>query len=702
MCFSLSDRRTFDVLQHRCWKEEAVRAFAVLAQDVAEARRHAVWPVTPVVVVGFASPGPGATTAVTHAEAVELARQMGASKYVEIAPGNTHHARSLTTQCLQVTHVLDASLTTAAAAFLAAAKWQMLQCHLRVPKPHVEVDVAAMRLQLDVTPGIAYVLTADGSDPRRNASRAALQQVPSNGVFDLRLYRKQPGTLLRICGMARCAYASALAEVEVPSAVPPPCGYFDAALRQFVVVSNGIPFTLRDVRYTLNGTAPTTASPSYIQPIELDTAAVPEERPWGPWRGSAAPPRVIRLTAFADDEFASPTVTYDVPAVLETPKVVYSPHDSTVSLESTHPMVEYRYTLDGTTPTQTSALYTGPLSLAAATTRQVRFVAFPKVFFPSREAVFYVPRLSAAAAAAAARHEDQLGSSFHTTKAAMMRGQHAVRKLRTNSNSSRNVDKENEHAGVATKSPASSLQAVSPRLRTEARAALCRHRSRSSNSNKNSSTAANRSVEGAEETRRRATPQQTRSCRRRRHPSSSSSTQSAPASLRRERPKTAAAKTDRGDYDNDDDSLLLMMPAAEDNADRDSRSRSEKRVGEGGVNGGQPAAVAGTATGAPLCTADGNTVMFDFPQPISLSYITVATPGGGAGPTSYEVEVKHAHGMDFLAVGSGELRDMRGVQTMKVLISARLFPIDRVRCVFSGGAAGFRVKDLKVHGKPFV
>ncbi|RNF20386.1 putative ras-related GTP-binding protein [Trypanosoma cruzi] len=105
--------------------------------------------------------------------------------------------------------------------------------------------------------------------------------------------------------------------------------------------------------------------------------------------------------------------------------------------------------------------------------------------------------------------------------------------------------------------------------------------------------------------------------------------------------------------------------------------------------------------GAPQCTADDNIVVFDFPEPISLSYISVMTPGEGAGPKSYEVEVKHAYGTDFLSVGSGELKDIKGVQKLEVIENACLFPIDKVRCVFDGTASGFCVKDLKVHGKPF-
>ncbi|RNC37859.1 putative ras-related GTP-binding protein, partial [Trypanosoma cruzi] len=180
----------------------------------------------------------------------------------------------------------------------------------------------------------------------------------------------------------------------------------------------------------------------YTHPIELDVKSS-ANFPWGSWRSSVTPPRVIRLAAFAEGEFTSPTVTYEVPAVLKTPQIEYSPQESTVFLNSMQPMVEYRYTLDGTMPTLTSPLYTGPFSLAADVTQQVRVVAFPRVFFPSREAVFYVPKVKTSSSGSGicggdsngttAAATSRINSAFHITRTTIMRGQHSAQKIRSSS-----------------------------------------------------------------------------------------------------------------------------------------------------------------------------------------------------------------------------------------------------------------------------
>ncbi|RNF23301.1 putative ras-related GTP-binding protein [Trypanosoma conorhini] len=679
LCFSVSARASFDALRRRWGREEVGRAFALLAQDLADTRHAAVWPATPVVVVGLVVeagelPAEGHARPVAHAEAVQLAQALGARKYVEIHSDNLHHARSLVTQCVQVAHALQRSLAAeagaAAVSFLAAAKQQMLRCHLKVPRPEGTMDLQAMQLRLHATPGITYFMAVDGADPRRHTSPV---RVPHDGVVDLRPYRKRPGTVLRICGMARCAYASTVLEVAVPSTLRPPSGYFDAVWRRFVVVAAPDDATLaqREVRYTLDGTQPTKASALYVHPIALDVASSPDA-PWGSWRSCLPPPPVICLAAFAAGEFASPTVTYEVPAVLDTPRIVYSPHDSTVCLASPHPTVDYRYTLDGTTPTPASPLYTGPLSLAADTTQQVRFVAFPKVLFPSREAVVYVPQgaVAASTAAAAATANGVHGASgraFHTTRAAMMRGQSSAQKLRGRGGSSRTnsctggtaagqrrgrvnggSEEGSECSRMLARPPTpSSTCAVSPRLRTAVRAALSRRHDSNGSSSCSSCSHARTTARAAE-----GTPRQ-----------------------RRGRPRSASPWGWQG-----------------------KKGGERKRASGGGVK----TDAARAKCGSPLCKASDNVVVFEFPEPISLDCLTVRTPGDGTGPTSYEVEVKHAHGADFLSVGSGELQDVRGVQTMNVLGNARLLPIDKVRCVFGGVAAsGFRVKDLKVHGKPF-
>jgi hypothetical protein len=107
------------------------------------------------------------------------------------------------------------------------------------------------------------------------------------------------------------------------------------------------------------------------------------------------------------------------------------------------------------------------------------------------------------------------------------------------------------------------------------------------------------------------------------------------------------------------------------------------------------------------CAAEENNVNFAFEQPVSLSHVTVATPGAGRGPGMYELYAR-VLGDDpdrLQLVGGGALDDFEGVQTMPVQPAARLQPIVHVRCVFIAAShatdALFQINDLRVHGKPF-
>ncbi|ESL05170.1 hypothetical protein TRSC58_07204 [Trypanosoma rangeli SC58] len=284
----------------------------------------------------------------------------------------------------------------------------------------------------------------------------------------------------------------------------------------------------------------------------------------------------------------------------------------------------------------------------------------------------------------------------------MMRGQYSSQKLRSNSGSGcinsfiggsvaerrrRHVSGGNEEGSESSrmlaKSPmSSSSYAVSPRLRTAARASL--HHFHGSNGSGGGSN--NNNTPKTAYTAKVTSRQQCDSFK-------STSSWAAQG-----RVPSAVAHTEYADGEDEKLVQFTMGTAAEDcGVTLGQKSGASRQDVRSSVN--RPAK---KTWGNPRCTADNNMVVFEFPDPISLSCITVVTPGDGTGATSYEVEVKHAHGMGFLSVGSGELRDVKGVQTMNVLANVRLFPIDKVRCVFGGMAAsGFRVKDLKVHGKPF-
>jgi|GEM_PF-2087948 len=153
-------------------------------------------------------------------------------------------------------------------------------------------------------------------------------------------------------------YVKAPAEQAQTPAADPPGG----------AVASGTAVTLTtatpgaEIRYTLDGSAPSADSALYTEPIPI-TAAV-----------------TIRAVALKTGLAASAVMTerYTILQAAEMPAadppggVVAS--GTAVTLTTATPGAEIRYTLDGSAPSAASALYTGPIPVTAAVT--IRAVAF--------------------------------------------------------------------------------------------------------------------------------------------------------------------------------------------------------------------------------------------------------------------------------------------------------------------------------------
>eukprot|EP00760_Papus_ankaliazontas_P000950 PhM_4_TR10328/c2_g1_i1/m.20045 len=108
------------------------------------------------------------------------------------------------------------------------------------------------------------------------------------------------------------------------------------------------------------------------------------------------------------------------------------------------------------------------------------------------------------------------------------------------------------------------------------------------------------------------------------------------------------------------------------------------------------------------CRAEENTVRFNFPAPIHLSHLTITTPGRRRGPDQYELAVRTSpkgfSADSFVVVGSGFLKDVKGVQRLGLHPTAEAVCVDvvEVRCTFQAdnSANTFEIVDMKVHGKP--
>jgi hypothetical protein len=123
---------------------------------------------------------------------------------------------------------------------------------------------------------------------------------------------------------------------------------------QSVTLSTATPSA--NIYYTLDGTVPTTASKVYTSPITLTATTT------------------IRAMASAANYLQSSISTATFNLSTQTPLPVFTPAAGTytsqqqVVLSDTDPPATIYYTLDGSTPTTSSTVYTGPITVAQNTT----------------------------------------------------------------------------------------------------------------------------------------------------------------------------------------------------------------------------------------------------------------------------------------------------------------------------------------------
>ena len=127
-----------------------------------------------------------------------------------------------------------------------------------------------------------------------------------------------------------------------------------AAAGQSVALSSATPSAT--IYYTLDGSLPTPASPVYTAPMVLQTDTV------------------VRAIASASGYLQSAVSTASFNFGVQTAPVTFMPAAGTynatqqVTLLDTDPAATIYYTLDGSTPTISSAVYTGPITVSATDT----------------------------------------------------------------------------------------------------------------------------------------------------------------------------------------------------------------------------------------------------------------------------------------------------------------------------------------------
>jgi hypothetical protein len=395
----------------------------------------------------------------------------------------------------------------------------------------------------------------------------------------------------------------------------------------------------------------------YAGPVRLDTGTDSTVTSLGAWSGTNRPPKVAKAVAIAEGCFRSRVATIEAPLALDPPRVNYSGHTGTLTMESPAPSgtVDIRFTLDGSAPTFTSPLYTRPIALPKgdATHRRIRAACFPQLRFPSVETV------------AEMGVTVDTRAPFLTNKSAMSRVAAAH---------SRQEDDDGPALLMApgSRGTASRYKATASPSRDQGtlsgRSSPIRASSTPTQTQRRGGTPSRRPADRPTTPRRGSSP----------------SKPVAAASHTPSRKPSARATT----------TITRQSPASQTGAAK------------------EPTPAAADAAAPPpknvSCAAEENTVNFAFEAPIALSHITVATPGSGRGPAMYELYARVQGDPPDSAmqlVGGGALDDFEGVQTLPVKPAARLQPIVQVRCVFLAGASApdslFQINDLKVHGKTF-
>ena len=153
-------------------------------------------------------------------------------------------------------------------------------------------------------------------------------------------------------------------------------------------------------------------------------------------------------------------------------------------------------------------------------------------------------------------------------------------------------------------------------------------------------------------------------------------------------PHVAMTKSARGRIQSSHDRQSRTRTAT------NSPTRSKRRTAS------VPKKVSNTDTQV-TCATRTSSLDFSFDDPIAITHITVATPGGGRGPCGWRILLYTDARADPIESGSGPLQDVNGVQIMNVDASCRRLHAVKVEVHFSKPqAALFRVNNVQIHGKP--
>jgi len=199
----------------------------------------------------------------------------------------------------------------------------------------------------DLTPSAVIYYTLDGSTPTTGFTiyNSALTVASSETVKAIAI----------ATGYTQSTVASATYSINLPAATPaisPAGGTFTSA--QTVTISDTTPGAV--IYYTTNGSTPTTSSTSYSGPITVSSSETIQA--------------VAIASGYSQSAVASAAYTINLPAATPTFSVTPGTYTTaqTVAISGTTPGAVIYYTTDGATPTTSSTLYSGPITVYSSET----------------------------------------------------------------------------------------------------------------------------------------------------------------------------------------------------------------------------------------------------------------------------------------------------------------------------------------------
>jgi hypothetical protein len=227
------------------------------------------------------------------------------------------------------------------------------------------------------TPGATIYYTTDGSTPTASSQSYSgpITVSKSETVSAIAVASGYTNS-----ATASATYVITLGQVATPTFSPAPGTYSTA---QTVTISDSTAGST--IYYTTNGTTPTTSSAVYTGAISVSSTETIEA--------------IAVVSSYSNSSVATATYTFNLPqAASPTFSPIAGTYASaqTVTISSTTPSATIYYTTNGRTPTTSSAVYSGPITVSSSETLEAIATATGSTNSPVAVAIYTIGTAQAA------------------------------------------------------------------------------------------------------------------------------------------------------------------------------------------------------------------------------------------------------------------------------------------------------------------